>query len=209
MWWIARFQEYWNSMWVHSIWELCWTTNNSKLRFSSSGLATWKVVWSHAWKDPLKSLKVLVESGRKIPADVCHSLGQYDELFPLLQSLFHLQATIYTQNKEIFYSILNIFNGRYVVLETLVWFIDSFIQVLYIVRNLRTRLTHLITYWVNIRGILNPTLINRVNKLMTNNIRSIYNWFTFMESSGQFDQTIYSLCQENPSVNFKARLKHL
>ena len=62
---------------------------------------------------------------------------------------------------------------------------------LYIVRNLRTRPTHLITYWVNIRGILNPTLINRVNKLMTNNIRSTYNCFTFLESSGQFDQTIY------------------
>ena len=62
---------------------------------------------------------------------------------------------------------------------------------LYIVRNLRTRPTHLITNWVNIRGILNPTLINRVNKLMTNNIRSTYNCFTFLESSGQFNQTIY------------------
>ena len=29
---------------------------------------------------------------------------------------------------------------------------------LYIVRNLRTRSTHLITYWVNIRWLLNPTL---------------------------------------------------
>ena len=65
------------------------------------------------------------------------------------------------------------------------------IQVLYIVRNLRTRPTHLITYWVNIRWLLNPTLINRVNKLMTNNIRSTFNCITFLESSGQFDQTIY------------------
>ena len=56
---------------------------------------------------------------------------------------------------------------------------------LYIVRNLRTRPTHLITYWVNMRTILNPTLINRVNKLMTNKIRSTYNCFTFLESSGQ------------------------
>ena len=64
-------------------------------------------------------------------------------------------------------------------------------QVLYIVLNLRTRPTHLITYWVNMRAILNPTLINRVNKLMTNIIRYTYNCFTFLESSGQFDQTIY------------------
>jgi len=39
--------------------------------------------------------------------------------------------------------------------------------VLYIVRNLRTRQTHITTYFVNIRGIFNPTLIDRVNKLMT------------------------------------------
>ena len=62
---------------------------------------------------------------------------------------------------------------------------------LYIVRNLRTRPTHLITNWVNIRGILNPTLINRVNKLMTNNIKSTYNCHTFLESSGQVHETIY------------------
>ena len=54
---------------------------------------------------------------------------------------------------------------------------------LYIVRNFRTRPTHLTTYWVNIRGIFNPTLIDRVNKLMTNNIRSTYNCHTFLESS--------------------------
>ena len=41
------------------------------------------------------------------------------------------------------------------------------IQVLYFVRNLRTRPTH------------NLTLIDRVNKLMTNNIRSTYNSHTF------------------------------
>ena len=52
-----------------------------------------------------------------------------------------------------------------------------------IVRNLRTRLTHLTT--------LHPTLIGRVNKLMTNNIRSTYNCHTFLESSGQVHQTIY------------------
>ena len=52
-------------------------------------------------------------------------------------------------------------------------------------------ITHLTTYWVNIRGILHPTLIGRVNKLMTNNIRSTYNCHTFLESSGQVHQTIY------------------
>ena len=36
---------------------------------------------------------------------------------------------------------------------------------LYIFRNLRTRFTPLTTYWVNIRGMLLPTLIGRVNKL--------------------------------------------
>ena len=56
---------------------------------------------------------------------------------------------------------------------------------LYIFINLRTKPTHLTTYWVNIRGILNPTLISRVNKLMINNIRSTYNCHTFLESSGQ------------------------
>ena len=46
---------------------------------------------------------------------------------------------------------------------------------LYIVINLRTRPIHLTTFLVNIRGLFNPTLIDRVNKLMTNNIRSTYN----------------------------------
>ena len=40
----------------------------------------------------------------------------------------------------------------------------------YIVRNLMTRPTHLSTYWVNIRGLFNPKHIDRVNKLMTNNL---------------------------------------
>ena len=62
---------------------------------------------------------------------------------------------------------------------------------LYIVRNLRKRPTHLTIYWVNIRGIFNPTLIDRIFKIMINNIRSTYNCFTFLESSGQFNQTIY------------------
>ena len=43
-------------------------------------------------------------------------------------------------------------------------------QVSYIVRNLMTRPTHLSTYWVNIRGLFNPKHIDRVNKLMTNNL---------------------------------------
>ena len=58
---------------------------------------------------------------------------------------------------------------------------QPFASPLYIVRNLRTSLTNLITYWVNIRGISNPMLINGVNKLMTNNIRSTYNCHTFMD----------------------------
>ena len=40
----------------------------------------------------------------------------------------------------------------------------------YIVRNLRTRPTHRPTYWVNIRGLFNPTYIDNVNKLKTNNL---------------------------------------
>ena len=40
----------------------------------------------------------------------------------------------------------------------------------YIVRELRTRPTNLLTYWVNIRGLFNPEHIDRVNKLMTNNL---------------------------------------
>jgi len=63
--------------------------------------------------------------------------------------------------------------------------------VLYIVRNFRTRPTHLTTYWDNIRGIFNPALINRVNKLITNNIKSTYNCHTFLESSGQVHLTIH------------------
>merc|ERR1712114_12751 len=62
---------------------------------------------------------------------------------------------------------------------------------LYIVRNLRTRPTHLTTYWVNIRGLFKPKLIDRVNKLMTHKIRYTYNCHTFLESSGQVHQTIY------------------
>ena len=50
---------------------------------------------------------------------------------------------------------------------------------LYIVKILRTRPINLTTYWVIIRGIFNPALIGRVNKLMTNNIRSTYNSHTF------------------------------
>ena len=40
----------------------------------------------------------------------------------------------------------------------------------YIVRNLMTRPTHLSKYWVNIKGLFNPKHIDRVNKLMTNNL---------------------------------------
>ena len=58
-------------------------------------------------------------------------------------------------------------------------------QVLYIVLNLRTRPTHLTTYWFNIRGLLSPTLIDRINKLMTNNIRLTYKCHTLLETSGQ------------------------
>ena len=64
---------------------------------------------------------------------------------------------------------------------------------LYIVINLRTRPILLTTFWVNIKGLFNPTHIDRVNKLMTNNIRSTYNCHTFLESSGQVHQTIYWL----------------
>ena len=38
-------------------------------------------------------------------------------------------------------------------------------------------------FWVNFRGLFNPTLIDRVNELMTNNIRFTYNCHTFLESS--------------------------
>ena len=34
---------------------------------------------------------------------------------------------------------------------------------------LRTRPIRLTTFWVNIRGLFNPTLIDWINKLMTNN----------------------------------------
>merc|ERR1712240_696998 len=59
--------------------------------------------------------------------------------------------------------------------NTLISNITLTIQVLYLVINLRTRPIHLTTFWVNIRGLFNPTLIDRVSKLMTNNIRSTYN----------------------------------
>ena len=62
---------------------------------------------------------------------------------------------------------------------------------LYIVINLRTMPIHLTTFWVNIRGLFNPTLIDRVNKLMTNNIRSTYNCHTFMELSYVYRVNIY------------------
>ena len=39
--------------------------------------------------------------------------------------------------------------------------------------------------------LFNPTLIDRVNKFMTNNIRSKYICHTFLELSRQFHQTIY------------------
>ena len=50
-----------------------------------------------------------------------------------------------------------------------------------IVKNLRTRPTHLTTDWVNIKGLFNRTHTNRVNELMTTNIRSTYNCHTFLE----------------------------
>ena len=50
---------------------------------------------------------------------------------------------------------------------------------------------YLTTYWFNIMWPFNLTLIDRVNKLMTNNIRSTYNCHTFLEVSGQVHQTIY------------------
>ena len=59
------------------------------------------------------------------------------------------------------------------------------------VRNLRTRPSHLTTYWLNIMGLFNLTLIDRVNKIMTKNIRSTYDCHTFLEVSGQVHQTIY------------------
>ena len=40
----------------------------------------------------------------------------------------------------------------------------------YIVRKPMKRPSNLSTYWVNIMGLFNPTLIDRVNKLMTNNL---------------------------------------
>ena len=49
---------------------------------------------------------------------------------------------------------------------------------------LSPRLNYVGSYWVH------PTLIDGVNKLMTNNIRSTYNCHTFMELSGQVHQTI-------------------
>ena len=52
---------------------------------------------------------------------------------------------------------------------------------LYIVRNLRSRPTNLTTYWVNIRGLFKLTLKDRVNELMTNNIRLTYIYHTFLE----------------------------
>ena len=59
------------------------------------------------------------------------------------------------------------------------------IQESYIVRNLSTRPINLTIYWINIRGLINPTHIARVNKLMANNIRSTYNCHTFLKQSGQ------------------------
>ena len=55
-------------------------------------------------------------------------------------------------------------------------------QVLYIVINLRTRPIHLTTFWGDIRGVFNPTVIDRVNIIMTNNIRS-NNCHSLMELS--------------------------
>ena len=44
----------------------------------------------------------------------------------------------------------------------------------------------------NIRALFNPALIDRVNKLMTDNISSTYNFHMFLESPGQLHQTIYN-----------------
>ena len=76
----------------------------------------------------------------------------------------------------------------------------------YIFRNLRAKPTHLTTYWVNIMGILTPKLIDRVNKVMSNNIRSTYNCHTFMELSGQVHQTIYRV---NIWENFESAHKNI
>ena len=58
----------------------------------------------------------------------------------------------------------------------------------YIVRNLRTRPTHLTSYWVNIRGLFNPTHVYRVNKFIANNKRLTYKSqksHTLLETSGK------------------------
>ena len=58
------------------------------------------------------------------------------------------------------------------------------LYLLYIVINLRTRPVHLITYCVDIMGLLNPTHIDRINKLMTNNKSDLDE--TFTEASDGF-----------------------
>ena len=73
-------------------------------------------------------------------------------------------------------------------------------QVLYIVINPRTRPIHQTTFWVNIKGLFNPTRIDRLNKLRTNNIRSTYNCHTFMELSGQVHQTIVKLLAKSKLI---------
>ena len=71
-----------------------------------------------------------------------------------------------------------------------------------------TRPTHLSTYWVNIRGLFNPKHIDRVNKLMTNNLllnsqnKSDLDE-TFTEPSDGYCQMIMlSQTEPNQTLNF-------
>ena len=55
-------------------------------------------------------------------------------------------------------------------------------QVLYIVINLRTRPIHLTTFWVNIRGLFNPTHIDRVAR---NFLKKIFDYLGKMKIADQ------------------------
>merc|ERR1711973_949830 len=63
--------------------------------------------------------------------------------------------------------------------------LQTYIQVSYLFRNVRTRPFKPSIYRVNIWGHLNPTPLNRVNNAISNTSRLTYKCHTFLEASGQ------------------------
>ena len=75
--------------------------------------------------------------------------------------------------------------------DTFLEYHKIYIQLSYLLGVTRQGLSIYSYILLETSGQVLPIYIGRVNKLMTNIIRSTYNCHTFLESSGQVHQTIY------------------